>query len=308
MAGMGEFHRTLEKAELHVHLEGSVEPETLLQLDPQLSREDVERGYRFDNFAGFIEAYKFALARLRQPEHFAIAVRRLLERMAAENVRYAEINLSVGVMLFRRQDVEKIFEAVTQQAKAQSTVEVRWIFDAVRQWGPADAQRVAELAIKWIPEGVVGFGIGGIEQMGPVEEFTEVFAWAKSRGLHITPHAGETAGPESVWEAIRAGAQRIGHGVRAAEDPRLLEHLRERDIPLEICISSNIATGAVASLEQHPIRKIYEAGVPITLSTDDPAMFSTTLAHEYELAEQVFGFSHDELRQIAQNGFRYAFR
>jgi adenosine deaminase/aminodeoxyfutalosine deaminase len=308
MAGMGEFHRTLQKAELHVHLEGSVEPATLLELDSRLSKEDVERGYHLDTFTEFIEAYKFALARLREPEHFAIATRRLLERMAAENVRYAEINLSVGVMLFRRQDVEKIFEAVAQQARAQSAVEVRWIFDAVRQWGPADGRRVAELAAKWIPEGVVGFGIGGIEEMGPVEGFAEVFAWAKSRGLHVTPHAGETAGPESVWAAIRAGAERIGHGVRAAEDPSLLEFLCERDIPLEICISSNIATGAVASLEQHPVRRIFDAGVPITLNTDDPALFSTTLAREYELAEQVFGFSHDELAQIAENGFRYAFR
>ena len=167
---------------------------------------------------------------------------------------------------------------------------------------------VAELAAQRRQEGVVGFGIGGNEALGPVEWFSEVFQFARSRGLDLTIHAGETVGPESVWGALEGGAQRIGHGIRAVDDPLLVAHLRDHHIPLEICLSSNLATGAVASLKQHPLRRLYDAGVPIVLNTDDPAMFHTTLAGEYELAAREFGFTEEELRGLIRNSFHYAFR
>jgi aminodeoxyfutalosine deaminase len=135
-----------------------------------------------------------------------------------------------------------------------------------------------------------------------------VFAFARRQGLRLTAHAGETCGPESVWAALRIGAERIGHGIASAQDPELLRHLSEHAIPLEICVSSNVATGAAASLEEHPIRRIYDAGVPIVLNSDDPAMFGSTLTGEYELARDRFGFSDDELLRLAENGFQYAFR
>jgi len=153
----------------------------------------------------------------------------------------------------------------------------------------------------------VAFGIGGDEAAGPVELFAEVFDFVRAAGLRLTVHAGEAVGPESVWGAVRLGADRIGHGVRAVDDPALLGHLRERNIPLEICITSNIATGVVSDLDRHPVRRIYDAGVPIVLGSDDPAMFHTTLETEYELAARRFGFTEAELRKIAENGFRYAF-
>jgi adenosine deaminase/aminodeoxyfutalosine deaminase len=308
MAGMGEFHRTIEKAELHVHLEGSLDGATLKELDPGLSDAQIRSARRFRTFDGFIEAYKFALARLREPAHFALALRRLLEKMSSENVRYAEINLSVGVMLARRQNVEEILEALVQEAAAHPSVEVRWLFDAVRQWGPSEAMRVAERAVAMRSAGVVGFGIGGAENLGPAAEFAPVFAWAKDRGLRLAPHAGETGGPEEVWAALRAGAERIGHGIAAASDPQLMEYLRRHAIPLEVCLSSNLATGVVRRLEEHPLRRLFDAAVPITLNTDDPGLFDTTLAREYQIAEEVLGFNPSELRQIAANSFRYAFR
>ncbi len=166
---------------------------------------------------------------------------------------------------------------------------------------------MARLAAARQDRGVVAIGIGGSEERGPAEWFKDVFAFAKSAGLHLTAHAGESGGPESVWEALVLGAERIGHGIAAVRDPELLRHLRDRDIPLEISITSNLVTGVVARLEDHPIRALYDAGVPIVLNTDDPAMFGCTLTDEYRLAARAFGFSERELRGIAENGFRYGF-
>ena len=164
------------------------------------------------------------------------------------------------------------------------------------------------MAAERVADGVVSFGIGGDEERGPAHWFTEAYRFARDKGLRLTAHAGETTGPESIWDALRLGAERIGHGIRSVEDPALMRHLRDRDVPLEICISSNVATGAVPSLGDHPIRRLYDAGVPIILNTDDPGLFGTTLDQEYDLAACTFGFSEQALRGIVENGFRYAFK
>jgi adenosine deaminase len=153
--------------------------------------------------------------------------------------------------------------------------------------------------------GIVGFGIGGDEAAGPAAWFREVFTYTTDHGLGAVPHAGETQGPESVWAALQLGARRIGHGIRSVDDPELLQELRRRKIPLEICISSNIATGVVPSLQEHPVRRLFDAGVPIVLNTDDPAMFGTTLSREYELAAVHFGFTESELKGLAEASFRH---
>jgi aminodeoxyfutalosine deaminase len=293
---------SLPKAELHLHLEGSIEPETLRELAPG---SDLAR-YQFSDFAGFIESFKWVTSNLRSPGDYALITRRLLASLERQNIQYAEITLSAGVVLWRKQDFAAIYEAV-RGAAAESSVSVFWILDAIRHFGPEPAMEVAQLAAERVKEGVVAFGIGGDEARGPAEWFRDVFAFAKSRGLRLTAHAGETCGPESVWQALDIGAERIGHGISSAQDPALLRHLRDQGIPLEICISSNVATGAVPSLAAHPIRRIYDAGVPVVLGSDDPAMFGTTLTHEYELARDQFGFSEGELERVAENGFRYGF-
>jgi aminodeoxyfutalosine deaminase len=303
---MTQAYRQLPKTELHLHLEGSVEPETLCELDRRLTLEEVRERYRYRDFAGFIQSYKWLIGLLNKPEDYALIARRTFARLARERVRYAEVTISAGLVLWRNQEFAPIFDALEAEA-AVAPIEIRWILDATRQWGPEKAWEVARLAAERLDRGVVAFGIGGDEANGPVEWFGDVFRFALDSGLHLTVHAGESVGAESVWGAVRLGAQRIGHGIRAADDPALLAHLRERDIPLEVCISSNVETRVVPSLREHPVRRIYDAGAPILLASDDPAMFHTTLTREYDLAATEFGFSEDELRGIIDNGFRYAF-
>ena len=300
------MYHELPKAELHLHLEGSVTPDTMTALAPEISTEEVRERFRFCSFAGFLECFKWVVERLCSPEHYALITRRLVEDLERQNIRYAEITLSAGVVLWKGQDFAAIYEAVRREA-LNSPVEVRWNLDAVRHFGVEHAMQVARLAAELVGQGVVSFGIGGDEQRGPADWFGEAFRFAREKGLRLTAHAGETAGPESVWGALQLGAERIGHGIRAIEDPVLVGHLRDHKIPLEICISSNVATGAVESLAAHPVRRLYDAGVPIVLNTDDPGLFGTTLEREYEIAASEFGFSEEEMRGIAENGFRYAF-
>jgi aminodeoxyfutalosine deaminase len=297
----------LPKAELHLHLEGSVEPETLLELVPEATPEQVRAMYQYADFAGFIESFKWVVTLLRKPEDYALVTRRLLARLERENVKYAEITLSAGVVLWKKQNLDEVHHAIREAATA-SGVQVYWIFDAIRHLGAAHVLSVAEEAARFVDHGVVAFGIGGDEARGPAEWSRDAFALARSAGLRLVAHAGETTGPESVREALEIGAERIGHGIRAAEDPALMRLLAERDIPLEVCVSSNVATGAVSRLEEHPLRRLFDAGVPIVLNTDDPAMFHTTLTREYEIARRHFGFSGSELAALARNSLRYAFR
>lgn len=304
---MDDFLRQLPKAELHVHLEGSVEPETLHELDPATPLEELRALYQYDDFDAFLRAFGGVGKRLRTPADYGLITRRLLERLEAQNVRYAEIIVAAGVVLWKEQDFRPIFDAITAAA-AESTVESRWIFDAVRQFGVDQARMVAEWAAERQARGVVAFGIGGSELRGPAELFGDVFAFARSEGLHVVAHAGEGTSPQSIWTALEIGAERIGHGISAAEDESLMRVLRVRDIPLEVCVTSNLVTGVVKRVEDHPLRRLFDAGVPIVLNTDDPAMFRCTLLGEYELAMRQFGFTEAEMRRVAENGFRYAFR
>jgi len=303
---MDDFLRELPKSELHLHLEGSVEPETLYELDPSTTLEEYRALYHYTDFDAFLRAFGVVGKRLRTPADYALVTRRLLERLAAQNVQYAEIIIAAGVVLWKEQQFAPIFDAVHTAAEG-SPVRVRWILDAVRQFGPEQAMQVAELAAERRVQGVVALGIGGREERGPAAWFKDAYAYAKGAGLHLHAHAGESIGPESIWDALALGAERIGHGINAIRDARLLEHLRERDIPLEICITSNLVTGVVARVEDHPVRRLFDAGVPIILNSDDPAMFRCSLTGEFELAARQFGFTESELRAIAANGFRYAF-
>jgi adenosine deaminase/aminodeoxyfutalosine deaminase len=302
-----DFCARLRKAELHVHLEGSIEAETLREINPELGEDEIRRQCAYTEFAGFLQCFKWVVLQLRSPEHYAAAARRLFERLEEQNVTYAEVTLSAGVVLWRKQDLAAIYDAVRAES-ARSRVNVWWVFDCVRQFGLEAAWAAARAAAERARDGVVAFGIGGDEAAIGAGEFRDVFEFARRAGLGIVPHAGETGGPEAVRDALEAGADRIGHGISAAADASLLRELRDRDVALEVCITSNVRTGAVSALDAHPVRKLFDAGVPLVLNTDDPALFGCTLSGEYQLARDRFGFSESELTILAANSFRYAFR
>jgi adenosine deaminase/aminodeoxyfutalosine deaminase len=291
--------------ELHVHLEGSMEPELLCRLDSTLSLEEARGLYRFDSFAGFLQAFKEAVRRLQTPEHYAVAASSLFTSLAEQGVRYAEVIFSAGVVEWKGQSLDAVWEAL-REAASQAPLTVRWNVDVVRQFGGEPAERVAEWAARHVSEGIVSFGIGGDETARPGLDFGRAVAIAREAGLKFTPHAGETSTAENVWEMVRMGADRIGHGIRAVGDAELLGVLRERGIALEVCPTSNLRTGAVASLALHPLRALFDAGVLVTLNSDDPAIFGSSLAGEFAVARGM-GFTDAELAVMAENARRCAF-
>jgi aminodeoxyfutalosine deaminase len=324
------FIQSLPKAELHLHLEGSVDPATLAELSRRyhtplptennrydvtgsgdaLTEEDVRRLYSYKDFNGFLMAFKSVTERLRTPEDYELVTYRLMQKLRQQNVMHAEVYVSVGVIRWRGQQVEPLFEGMErgrERGQRDFGVSILWIFDAVRHFGPEAAAEVFDLAARLKDRNVAGVGIGGDEARGPAEWFRDLYKKAADNGLRLTAHAGETTGPESVWGALNIGAERIGHGLAAARDPELLEVMAEKQVPVELCISSNLRTGACPKLQEHPVRSFFENGLMITLNTDDPAMFQTSLTREYEIARQDFGFSDEQLREVARNSFEASF-
>ena len=311
----------LPKAELHLHLEGSIRPETAVELAARhgvtLTAADVVARYRYSNFAGFIDTFKWVTSFLRDPADYALITKRLAEELIRQNVVYAEITISAGVMLRRMQNVEANFAAIVETARSApfSRLRTAWIFDAARQFGADAAMEVARWATRLQHSGVIAFGMGGDELAFPTAHFRPAFDFARAGGLRIVCHAGEIGGPESVREAVDLlGAERIGHGIAVMRDLALAESLASRHVVLENCPTSNLCTGALAkqiekpeaSLADHPLPKFIERGFPVTLSTDDPALFHTDLLTEYSLVASL-GVSNKDLLRLAEQSFNAAF-
>ncbi len=311
----------LPKAELHLHLEGSISPATVSLLGERrgvvISPESAAARYAYADFAGFLDAFKWATGYLKTPEDYSLIAHRLADELVGQHVIYAEVTLSVGVMLRYGQNVEANFSALADVAGRyrEKGLRICWIFDATRQFGADAAMRVAVLAAKLQLRGVVAFGIGGDELSVPTVNFRAVYEFARNEGLHVLIHAGEIGGPEIVQESIDfLGVERIGHGIAAMHDPALVERIATLRIPLEICPTSNLRTGALArqlgkanaQLSDHPMKDFVEKGVVVTISTDDPAMFGTDLLTEYSNAAAL-GLSEFQIMKLAEAGFSNSF-
>src|SRR5215467_11651076 len=239
------FIRALPKAELHLHLEGSVAPEALVELRRRHGKQsrlaEAEALYQYKDILGFLTAFKILTEDLETPDDYELIAYRLMEQLKNENVLHAEVYVSVGICLWRKLNFDAIFEGLErgrERGEKDFGVSLLWIFDAVRQFGPDAAQDIFELAAKYRERDVIGVGIGGDEQKAPPELFRDQYAFARVHGLRLTAHAGESAGPESVWGALNLGAERIGHGLNAQQDPELIEELATRQVPVETCLTS----------------------------------------------------------------------
>ena len=315
------FISHLPKVELHLHLEGSVRPETLRELSRKKSplRRQVgnwisarrQDSYRYGSFDGFLKAFGVISLLLKTPEDYALATTRLAEELARQNVRYAEVTLGVGVLLWKKQSVEEVFDAVAAAAtaaRAQLGIRLQWIFDPIRHFGVAHTREVLGWAIRFRDRGVLAFGIGGDEARGPAKLFVEVFREAREAGLRLVAHAGEAVGPESIRHAVELlGAERIGHGLTAIQDAEVMALLRDRRIPLEVCPTSNVATGLIARFEDHPLPHFISRGLMVTLNSDDPAMFGTSLQEEFVRAARAFSLSRQQIVGLAENAIRCSF-
>jgi len=311
----------MSKAELHLHLEGSIRPEIVSALATRhgvaLTEAEVRQRYGYKDFTAFIEVFKWVTSFLREPADFALIAADLAEQLLAQNVIYAEVTLSVGVMLLRKQNPQANFEAILAAAEPfeRKGLCLNWIFDAVRQFGPDLALQVVEWARHCNSPRIVAFGIGGDELSVPSREFKKAYEQASQCGLHRVIHAGEIGGPQNIRDAVELlRVERVGHGIAAIHDPALMDLLAARRIPLEVCPVSNLRTGALGrqlrvaapSIRQHPLPQILRRGIPVVLSTDDPTMFHTSLSEEYQHAQEM-GLSEAELLQLVANGFAFAF-
>ncbi len=316
------FLRRLPKAELHLHLEGTVSPETLVTLgernDTPLSLEAARALYQYADFTGFLMAFKAVTERLRTADDYELVTYRMLERLHAQGVVHAEVYISVGVIYYwaratpEAEPVEALFagmERGRERGERDFGISLLWIFDAVRHFGVEAAARVfakaAEMRVQY--RSIIGIGIGGDERQTGAEPFGALYAEARKAGLRLTAHAGETMGAESIWAAINIGAERLGHALSAIEDPELMEVLAERQMPLEICVTSNLRTGACASVTEHPLRSYFDRGLMVTLNSDDPAIFGSDLEHEYRLGARHFELTREHLRELAANSLEASF-
>ena len=321
MTEIEEFVRQLPKAELHLHLEGTITPNTLVELSMRhdaspLSLKQALALYHFNNFSEFLEAFKVVTRLLSGPEDYELAAWRMMQQLAAQGIVHAEVYISVGVIYVWRNHDPECFEPIfagLERARIRAADELGlslyWIFDAVRHFSVEEAERVflkaAELRARF--PSIIGIGLGGDERRTGSEPFRHLYAEARTAGLRLTNHAGETTGPEAIWEALAIGSERIGHAVSAIQDPVLVEELKTKQTPLELNPTSNLRTGACYSFADHPLRRYFDAGLLVTLNSDDPAFFGSDLLHEFLLAHTEQGFSRDELRKLASNSIRASF-
>ena len=317
--GLEAFIAGMPKAELHVHHVGSASPavvaglaaryegQTAVPTDPAA----LAQYFEFTDFAHFIQVYLSVVDLIRDAEDVRALTYGVAADMARQNIRYAELTVTPYSSVRRGIPGEAFMEAIEdarKAAEAELGVVLRWCFDIPGEAGLESAAITERLALDLRPDGLVSFGLGGPEIGVPRPQFQPYFDRARAAGLHSVPHAGEATGPQTVWDALNLlGAQRIGHGTTSVQDPRLVDHLGEHRIPLEVCPTSNIATRVVERIEEHPIRQMVEAGLFVTVNSDDPPMFGTDLNHEYAVAAELLGLDEGGVAELARQAVRASF-
>ncbi|MGP4002800.1 adenosine deaminase [Streptomyces sp. 8N706] len=318
MPDLHTFIAGLPKAELHVHHVGSASPRIVAELAARHPDSKVPTDpealvdyFTFRDFAHFIEVYLSVVDLIRDAEDVRLLTYEVARDMARQSIRYAE--LTVTPFSSTRRGIPDVafveaIEDARRAAEAELGVVLRWCFDIPGEAGPDSAEETTRIALDLRPEGLVSFGLGGPEAGVPRPQFKPYFDRAIAAGLHSVPHAGEVTGPQTIWDALtELRAERIGHGTSATRDPRLLEHLAEHRIPLEVCPTSNIATRAVAHLDEHPVREMVAAGVLVTINSDDPPMFGTDLNTEYGVAARLLDLDETGLAELAKNAVEASF-
>ncbi|THC49767.1 adenosine deaminase [Streptomyces sp. A1499] len=314
------FIAGLPKAELHVHHVGSASPRIVSELAARHADSAVPTDpealvdyFTFTDFAHFIQVYLSVVDLIRTPDDVRLLTYEVARDMARQNVRYAELTITPYSSVRRGIDDRAFMDAIEDArlaAEKEFGTVLRWCFDIPGEAGLASAEETLRLAVTdgLRPEGLVSFGLGGPEIGVPRPQFKPYFDRAIAAGLHSVPHAGETTGPETVWDALNhLGAERIGHGTTSAQDPKLLAHLAEHGIPLEVCPTSNIATRAVRTLDEHPIKEFVAAGVTVTINSDDPPMFGTDLNSEYAVAARLLDLDERGIAALAKNAVEASF-
>ena len=317
---MSDFVAGLPKAELHVHHVGSASPRMVSELAARhpgtvpSDLEELRTFFEFRDFAHFIEVYLAVVDLVRTPEDIRFLTYEVARELAErQSVRYAELTCTPYTSVLPHEPgkgmpIEAYTEAIEDArvaAERDFGLVLRWIYDIPGEFGLPSAEATLGFALDHRPDGLVGFGLGGPEVGVERPQFKAVFDAARASGLHSVPHAGETTGPETIWSALRdLGAERIGHGTSAAQDPELLAHLAAEGVPLEVCPSSNVATRAVPSLAEHPLPTFVEAGVVVTINSDDPPMFGTTLNREYEVAADLLDLDEAGVADLARTAVR----
>ena len=318
-AALRDFIAGLPKAELHVHHIGSASPEAVAQLaarhegatpvpaDPALLADY----FTFTDFAHFIEVYLTVVDLVRDADDVRALTYHVGRELAAQNVRYAELTVTPYSSVSRGIPAEAFCEAIEDaraRIRTEHGLELVWCFDVPGESGLPAADVTLDVALRCRPDGLVSFGLGGPEIGVPRPQFADHFAKARAAGLHSVPHAGESTGPQTIWDAVRElGAERIGHGIAAAQDPELLSHLAAEGIALEVCPTSNLRTRSVPSLEEHPLPALVASGVTVTINSDDPPMFSTTLNDEYAVAARLLGLDTSGIAELARAAVRVSF-
>ena len=309
------FIRRMPKVELHVHLEGSIEPQTLLQLAernnvslPANSLDEIREWYQFSDFDHFLEVYFTVCSCIRTPDDFEFIATEFLESQADQNIRYSEVIFTPFTHLEHITFDEQLAAINRARRSVETNLGVRMslIPDISRHMRPVEESfQIADWAAKNMHNGIIALGLGGPEIGNPPEVFRETFKRIISAGLPSLPHAGETAGPQSIWGAIKdLAAVRIGHGVRCQEDPELVAYLREKQVPLDVCPTSNVCLGVVSTLAEHALPKLLDEGLLITINSDDPPMFGTTLTDEYLHIVETFNYDLAQVKQFVLNGIR----